>query len=447
MIRSLVSLIVVVAASVGVVMLGSTVPVNEPAAAPTREFAVPAVEYPAACPGSLAVPVGDIDTGDDDLDAGSDDREFDVWPDGDVAPTSSGDGSIVDGPVASVSERVGTGDIAGLASVTCVRPRDDQWLVGGSTDLGSSARLVVTNPGNVTVEATITIYGPTGALDQQRTLAVGAQDQRELLLEGVVADVPSLVVRVEATGGGVAAVLQDSRLDGFQPDGTDWVSGVTEPAGEVIVPSIGDPEAAEDRQSGLVRLMSPDGATVSLTMVTPDGIVAWGGTSNLELEPGVVVDVATPPGAFGSAEVEASEGTVVAGGLTRLTREADEGLEGAIAADHAWVSGQPRADDSERSLVVPAGQAQVHVYAAEEGTFVLTDQAGDQVATVSMVRGNVAVLDLDVAAGTVLTAQGSFVWSVRITDEPGFLTSLAPTPVKLQDEQWSVGVAPYVPNP
>ena len=447
MIRSAVSLIIVVAASIGAVTLAAMTPTDVPAPVATRDVSVPAVEYPAACPGPLEVPVGDVDTGDEDLDASSDDRQRDVWADAPVSATSSGDGSIVDGPVASVLERVGAGDIAGLAAVTCTRPLDDQWLVGGSTDLGSSARLVVSNPGNVTVEATVTMYGPTGALEEQRTLAVGPQDQRDLLLEGLVADVPSLVVRVEATGGGVTAVLQDSRLDGFQPDGTDWVGGIAEPADEVVVAGIGVADADPDSQSGRVRVLSPDGATVSLTMVTAEGIVAWGGTSNLELEPGVVVDIPTPPGAYGSVEIEARGGAVVAGGLTRLSREADEGLEGARAADHTWVGGQAIELEAPRSVVVPDGQARVQVYAARSGEFVLRDQDGVEVVSTSVLARSFTSLDLDVPPGTTLTGEGRFAWTLRFSDEAGFLTTLEPTPTSVADEQWTVGVGPYVPSP
>lgn len=447
MMRRLITAVVAVGAAVGTLFAASVVPGETVPPGHVSEVSVTPVDYPAACPGELEVPVGDIDAGDDDLAAGSDDRQRQVWADAEVTEIEEGDASIVTARVAATMERVGTGDIAGLAGLTCTPPEADQWLVGGSTEVGSSARLVAINPSGSTVEATVTLYGPSGQLDEGRTFSVGAGAQRELLLESVVADVPSLVVRVESTGAGVVTALQDSRLDGFQPAGTDWVGGVSTPSDEVVVVGVGDPEAAADRQESFVRLMSPDGATVDLTLVTPTGIVAWGGTSDLELEPSVVVDVPVPDGVFGAAEVAASEGTVLAGGMTRLSRAADEGLEGDLAADLGWSSGLDHRDADSRSAVVTSDTTHVVAYAPESAEFVLSDARGAVVAREQIGGRTVAHIPLNVAPGTVVSAEGEVVWQLRVTSQPGFLSTIAPVPTALMPQEWEIRVGPYVPTP
>ncbi|WP_284328608.1 DUF5719 family protein [Demequina litorisediminis] len=130
----------------------------EPVAAEVQEIAVTPTALPLACPGPLEVPVGAIESGDADLDAGSDDRTFTVSPDG----VDMGEGTAVDSAVASQIERVGGGDIAGLAGASCTAASQDQWIVAGSTSLGSSARLVLSNSSEASVRARVTLHGPTG---------------------------------------------------------------------------------------------------------------------------------------------------------------------------------------------------------------------------------------------------------------------------------------------
>ena len=71
----------------------------------------------------------------------------------------------MDAIVGAQVERIADGDIAGWAALTCSAPAAEQWLVGGSTALGSSARLVLTNPSTAPSEVTVTLYGPLGRVE------------------------------------------------------------------------------------------------------------------------------------------------------------------------------------------------------------------------------------------------------------------------------------------
>jgi hypothetical protein len=445
MIRKLLSAIAVTA----VIAVGFIASAIAPEAVPglaLSEVAISPVEQPSACPGSLKVPVGDIESIDPAIDATSDDREREVYAAGDSTPTADGDGAIVDAPLATSVERVGAGDIAGLAAVTCTRPLQDQWLVGGSTALSSSARLVITNPGLASAEVTVSLFGPVGEVEQRAVVVIGAQTQREVLLEGVESEVPALVVRVEATGAGVVAALQDSRVDGFQPAGTDWIGPTAGPADALVVPGVGVRGAdAADVESSL-RLLSPEGAVVTLTLVTDEGIVAWGGTTDLRLEPGVVADIAVPAGEAGVVEIDA-EGDVLAAAVTAVAREATEGLEGARAFDRGWVAGQDHRDGLPRSLVVPAGLTEVVVYSPLTDTFVLHDAEGAVVAEQPVAARSLARIPLDVPPGTVVTAEGAFSWALHLRGNPGFLSSLTPELTEMTDVEITVAVDSYVPGP
>src|SRR5690606_2833905 len=129
------------------------------------------------------------------------------------------------------------------------------WLVGGSTALGASARLVLQNPGATPASVTLRVWGPTGALElagAPEYLVVPGEEE-VVLLEGVAAEQPHMVVEVTAQGGLVAAYLQDSRTDGLVPAGVDLVTGSAPPATTQVVPAV----AGVDGGDALVRLPAP----------------------------------------------------------------------------------------------------------------------------------------------------------------------------------------------
>jgi len=118
------------------------------------------------------------------------------------------------------------GDLRGLAAASCQEPAADQWLVGGSTELGNSATLVVANSGATAADVSVELFGPSGAVDLAGSAAflVAPGAERALLLEGVAAEQKRIAVHVSAAGGLITAHVQDSRLDGFTPAGVDLVS-------------------------------------------------------------------------------------------------------------------------------------------------------------------------------------------------------------------------------
>lgn len=442
--------VVALIALAGALVAGEFVPVT-----PTPDVAlslheVEAVEHPVACPGQLEVPVGDVDSGDPDLDAMPTEVTRNVFGPGAQLDTEQGTGVIVDAPVAVSTERAADGDIAGLAALSCMRPAQDQWLIGGSTALNSSARLVLVNPGLASVDVTVTLLGPLGESAHQEILVIGAQSFHEVLLEGVEAEITALAVRVESSGAGVVAAIQDSRIDGIHPAGTDWITRADGPSDHVVLPGVGVPAPSTDdpalQPTATLRLLSPEGATVTPTLVTDNGIVAWGGTSDLELDPGVVVDVPIPSGVYGTIEVR-SEGEVFAAAMTTVPRPAGEDFEGRYAYDRAWVHGVDVNDDRPRSIVAPGGDSEIIIFSGLYAPFVLRDAEGNTVAEYDVEPRSFAVSQLAVPTGTVLTAEGPFVWAVRVRDEPGFITMVQPVVTDVEDLTAEVQVGPYAPVP
>ncbi|WP_431837316.1 DUF5719 family protein [Cellulomonas sp. Y8] len=285
------------------------------------------------------------------------------------AEPEDGEPARVAGATSSV---VTDGDLRGLSAASCARPSADVWLVGGSTELESTADLVVVNPGATPADVTVEVWGPSGPVDLANggTFLVAPGAERVLSLPGVAAEQRRIAVRVTAAGGQVSAYLQDSLLDGFTPRGTDLVTAGTGPATTQVVPGISVVATEVDAaDAGALRLLVPgdEDATASVRLLGPDGDVELPGAQELDLPAGEVTDVSLGGLAAGSytAVVESTE-AVVAGALIAREGKAGE-LDEGPRLERAWAAS---ATPGSGLVAVPAGAA---------GTLTLTAvPTGDQ---------------------------------------------------------------------
>ena len=418
------------AAVLGVATLASPEAGGAPGAGAT--IAIEPVRQPVACPGPLTIPVGSISSGDEDLDSGSTDVVYETTPSG----TPLGDGVAVDASQAVTLERVATGDIAGLAGLACTAPARDQWLVGGSTELGASARLVLSNPTDSSVRARVQVYGPVGQGEEATSVLLGPTSQETLLLESIEPELPTIAVHVRSEGVGVAAALQDSRLDGFTAAGTDWVSP-SQPASSLVIPVAGP--ATADAPAELA-LLAPDGAEATLTLLTEDGPQPWLGNESLELEPGVLTDIQVPAVGLAAIRIDASA-PVVAGARVQVAREAPLD-DGSLAFDHGWTAAQDTSEQRVRAAVVPDGE--VSLIVASPGATTFTADAEGEAVTVDVEDGAVTSVPLDLEPGTVLTSTDAASWALLVTDqEAGFVTTVEPVVTEIAGREIAVSVGGY----
>jgi len=256
------------------------------------------------------------------------------------APAQDGQAARIVGTTSAVTT---DGDLRGLAAGSCTTAASDVWLVGGSTELESTADLVLVNPGVTTAQVSLTMWGPAGAVDLSTSadVLVAPQSSRTVVLPGVAAEQRRIVVHAQASGGQVSAYLQDSLLDGLTPRGTDLVTAGTAPADEQIVPGLMlQQTAVDDPDAAQLRLVAPGdtAATVSVTLVGPDGEVPLAGAQDLTLDPGIVTDLSLgglPAGPY-TAVVQADQ-PVVAG--ASLAREGKAGEQDSVPRmDRTWAA-------------------------------------------------------------------------------------------------------------
>lgn len=450
-----------VAGSAAVVATATPPPVDSPA---PMSFEIEPPTPVVACPGAQTVPVGDVGTAGD-LASEPTVRTLDVR--GSTATRVLGFGLAADDAIAVQTEQIADGDIEGWAALTCAQPSFDQWLVGGATTLGSSARLVLLNPSAAPTEVTVTIYGPLGAQQDQLLLPVAPGDSVQRLIEAVATQMSALVVRVEATGPGIVAALQDSRLAGFQSAGTAWV-GASAPATDLAIPLVNaDAQAVPRGDTGgvqvidpgtattvtdaasptvdvppptvTVRLMAPEGANVDLSLVSSAGIESWSVGQPLALEPGVVTDIDVPTDTLGAVEVR-SDAPVLAAARTVVARAPREGLADDVAYDHTWVPAMDVRASTTLSAVVPLDGARLAVYSPYSARVDVLDDADQVVGSAEVTGRTVQWVPMSATAGTRVRIAGVFAWAFVMTSPDGYIASVAP--VDISDSVLTATVRP-----
>ncbi|WP_024287662.1 DUF5719 family protein [Cellulomonas sp. KRMCY2] len=261
----------------------------------------------------------------------------------------------------AVSSRTAEGDLRGLAAASCQRPGTETWLVGGSTSLGSSSRLVLQNPGRTPALVRLELWGPSGAVEPAGSpeYLVPAGQERVVLLEGVAAEQRRIVARVTSSGGLVTAYLQDSELRGLVPAGVDLVVAGQAPATHQVVPGLSVMQTAADGvDTSVLRLLVPgaEPGSAAITLLGAQGPVTLPGTASVSLEAGAVLDV--PLGGLPAGDytvVVDADVPVVAGAL--LTRGAgvggpDDGSSEDRPLERAWAASAPTGAGL---LALPAG--------------------------------------------------------------------------------------------
>jgi hypothetical protein len=287
---------------------------------------------------------------------------------------------------ASVGSVTTAGDLRGLAAASCARPGISQWLVGGSTQIGSSTQLVLQNPGLTPAVVQVDVWGQGGAavLSGGGQQLVGPGEEVVTLVEAAAPEQRRLVVHVSATGGLVSAYLQHSTLDGLVPLGVDYVVPGAAPAHDLAlagVASVG--EAVDDPHAPQLRLLAPGDAagTARVTVLGADGPVPLRGVEDVALTPGVVTDVSLgglPEGSYAVA-VHADVPVVAGASVDRRGAADPDLLHEERQYDRAWIAARALAPAT-------SGPADGDIPVDEE----VTTRAGQ----VALVPGTVSALTL-----------------------------------------------------
>jgi len=169
-------------------------------------------------------------------------------------------------------------DLAGLAAAACAEPGADTWLVAGSTALGQTSLVLLANPSEVDATVDLTLFTETGPVDAPGAagILVPAGSQKVVPLAGLAPSAAATAVRVQTSGGEIAATLQQSFEQGIQPRGAELAGPTGLPARQQIVPgvTIASMAAVQSEQSAegvgfaypVVRLLAPGTTDAQVTI-------------------------------------------------------------------------------------------------------------------------------------------------------------------------------------
>ena len=240
------------------------------------------------------------------------------------------------------------GDLRGLGAGACTAPSTSQWLVGGSTEVGSTATLTVQNPSQQPATVALDVYGPGGpvALGGKGTFTVAPHEQVTTRLESVAPEQDRLAVNVRAAGARANASLQTQAIDGLLPAGVDLLTAGASPRKSLAVGAVlSRGEAVDDPHAPRLRLLAPGekGGTARVSVYGPSGPVVLRGADEVELEPGVVTDVplgGLPEGAY-TLVVDADVPVVGAARTDQPGQQPEDSVVDGTPYDVAWSAAQP----------------------------------------------------------------------------------------------------------
>jgi hypothetical protein len=186
--------------------------------------------------------------------------------------------------VGAQTQSVRADSISGLAAASCGEGSTDQWLVGGSTEVGRTTLLMLSNALDVDATVSIEVFGEKGPVDApgMSGLVVSAGTQRIISLAAYAPNLLEPVVHVVTTGGQVLASLQQTTTRIVTPSGVDFVQPGAAPARTQIIPGVAlNGMANQESEGGTVTsdlaptirvlIPGPTGAEVSASIVGSSG--------------------------------------------------------------------------------------------------------------------------------------------------------------------------------
>ncbi|WP_104132010.1 DUF5719 family protein [Cryobacterium sp. M91] len=345
------------------------------------------------------------------------------------------DGATVPPLVAgSQSQVVGTDTLGGLAVASCTEAASESWLVGGSTDIGGSSLLLLSNPSTVLATVDVTVYGESGIVDAPGASGILVQpgEQRVISLAGLAPNLKSPVVRVSSRGGQVAGALEQSSIRGIEPGGVEIIGATATPALNQTIAGVRVTSAVAadtvttgegfnaDTPSIRVFVPGTEAATVQIGVTSADG-AADGTSTQVEIEPGVATEIPLSPLTVGSFSVKLrSDQPIVAAARTSSA--------GADGRDFGWFAASASLEGSFTVAVAEGPSPTLHL---------VNGGGADAALTLTPDRGSAVDLQIDAGASATvplrsgaryLVSGGESVWALVDYSSDGLLSSFTVNP-------------------
>jgi hypothetical protein len=332
------------------------------------------------------------------------------------------------------SQTAASETLAGLATSACTEASSDSWLVGGSTDVGRTSLVLLSNPSTVVATVDLTVYGETGQVDAPGSTGILVQPgtQRIISLAGLAPNLLSPVVHMQSTGGVVAAALEQSVIRGIQPGGVELTGPTTEAATEQVIPgvvvtppsaevSVDEGAVSEDTPTVRVLVPGDTAATVSVGVQSEDG-ASTGTSLEVVIQPGIATEIPLSGVVPGNYTVNlAGDQPLVAAALTTVN--------GSVSRDFTWTPAA--APLGEEFLVYVAGGPAPALHLANtsavDSTVTLTADGG-AVTVLTVPAGQSVVFGVTPSIAYLVTGGAGIAASVGYTGD-GVASSYTVSPI------------------
>jgi hypothetical protein len=321
------------------------------------------------------------------------------------------------------SQIVSTGDFVGLTEASCAVAVGDSWLVGGSTAVGRTTLVLLSNPSEVPASVRVQIFGEGGEVTApgMSGITVAPHGERVLSLAGFAPGLASPVVHVSSRGGLVVATLQQSTVRGLQAGGIDLVGAVAAPttmnvipgvvvAGSIGVQSLIGQSGFADLQTVLRVFVPGAKAATAKVTITPDNGTTAGRSLSIPVDAGKVVEIPIDELADGSYSVTVRTTVPAVVGIRVATSSAQSPAQTtpssptvspqSLATDFAWLASAPQLDGDVLASIAPGFTSALHLVnpGAAPVVVTLTSPLGVP-SSVTVPAGLSALVDVD-AGGT-----------------------------------------------
>ena len=237
--------------------------------------------------------------------------------------TVAGAEGLAPGAYAAQSTTFDADKQGGLAVAPCLPTADSWWFAGLDTSVGSTSRLVLSNPSPAIAVVDLSFYDRKGVVEApgRSGIPLAPHARQSLDLARFAPGRDAVTLHVRATRGRVAAAVNVARLDGVSPAGEDWIAPSQPPAADVLV-------NPGDSGGGVQRLVltnvSGREALVSVRVLEPTGPFIPESLADLRLQPGrtVVKDVSqvTKDAAAFEVKTDQEQAGLVASLVSESTR-------------------------------------------------------------------------------------------------------------------------------
>ena len=210
-----------------------------------------------------------------------------LGPDQAPAVQLTADGSFAPGITAAQWTKEQSDSLSGLAISACGAAADDFWFPGVTTAVGSTSRLIVSNPTPAIAVVDLEFFGKGGKVKAvgERGIAVGPLTRQSLDLSTFAPGLDPATLHVSASSGRVAVALRTDRINGFTPAGSEWIAPSAAPGTDLVIDA-----GLADASGQQLELTNPGDrqALVKVQVIDTGGPFTPSGFENISIPPGSV---------------------------------------------------------------------------------------------------------------------------------------------------------------